>query len=60
MLKSLSQKALWRVGGMIPPPSWTPNATGKQSEPNPHMLLMQNMASPFSSESSVDSRKARQ
>jgi hypothetical protein len=44
----------------MPPPSWTPNATGKQSGPNPHELLMQNTVSPFSSEISVDSRKVRQ
>ncbi len=31
----------------MPPPSWTPNATGKQSGPNPLALLMQNMVSPF-------------
>jgi hypothetical protein len=60
MLKSLSQKALWQEGGRMPPPSWTPNATGKQSGSNPPVLLMQNMVSPFSSEGSVDSRKVRQ
>ncbi len=35
MLTSLSQKALWRVGGLISPPSWTPKATGEESGPNP-------------------------
>jgi hypothetical protein len=35
MLTSLSQKALWRVGGLVTPPSWTLNATGKESGPNP-------------------------
>ncbi len=50
MLTSWSQKALWRVGGMMPLPSWTSNATGKQSGPNPHELRMQNTVSPFFSE----------
>jgi hypothetical protein len=44
----------------MPPPSWTPNATGKQSGPNPFALLMQTMVSPFFSEGSVDNRKVRQ
>ena len=39
MLRSLSQKALWRVGGLISPPSWTLNATGKESGPNPFGYL---------------------
>ncbi len=60
MLTSLSQKALWREGGKMPSPSWTLNATGKQSGPNPHQLLVQNMVSPFSSEFPVDSRKVGQ
>jgi len=34
----------------MPLPSWTSNATGKQSGPNPHELLMQNTVSPFFSE----------
>ena len=60
MLISINQKVLWREGGPALPPSWTPNATGKQSGPNPFALLMQNMVSPFSSEGSVDNRKGRQ
>ena len=35
MLSGLSQKALWREGGITSPPSWTPNATGEESGPHP-------------------------
>jgi hypothetical protein len=35
MLISLNQKVPWRAGGLISPLSWTQNATGKKSGPNP-------------------------
>jgi hypothetical protein len=35
MLTSLSQKALWRAEAIVPALSWTHNATGEQSGPNP-------------------------
>src|SRR5260221_10531359 len=49
VLTSLSQKALWRVGGLILPPSWTSNTTGKESGPNPHRLRMRNTVNPYPS-----------
>jgi len=36
MLSGLSQKA----GGITSPPSWTCNATGEESEPNPLGYLL--------------------
>jgi len=36
MLSGLSQKA----GGITSPPSWTCNATGEESEPNPLAYLL--------------------
>ena len=39
MLISINQKVLWREGGPALPPSWTPNAIGKESEPNPFGYL---------------------
>ncbi len=40
MLSGLSQKALWREGGITSPPSWTCNATGEESEPHPLGYLL--------------------
>lgn len=49
MLTGLSQKALWRVEAILEALSWTLDATGEWSGPNPSLLSRQNTVSPISS-----------